>query len=256
MLESGSVKSYGGALLSSAAESRHAFGGSSAEFRIWNAKEVQHSKFQDQEYQPLYFVAEPHDAWQEMLEFWRLDDPDLYKHCAPLARYLEVFRAARYLGGSSEILCKSSHCKGGAFLVPSLIKRLLPKWCMENSTLDVGAGRDGKRKVDVAPVSKITRTFVAKDFAEAMQFGNRVAEVADSIGHHPNFHIDRFREVRLELFTHSVNGVTEQDLVLAQKLDAITVAYSPKWLASQKMPATAFASSTFSSSSPSDPQRT
>ncbi|KXZ50470.1 hypothetical protein GPECTOR_16g644 [Gonium pectorale] len=75
----------------------------------------------------------------------------------------------------------------------------------------------------------ITRTFTAKNFMAAIRFFNHVAEVAEAEGHHPDLHLRNFREVEINVSTHAVGGITMPDLVLAAKLDAIEVEYSPKW---------------------------
>ena len=76
---------------------------------------------------------------------------------------------------------------------------------------------------------KMTRAFVARNFVAALDFIAIVGEVAEAQGHHPDLHIENYREVRLELFTHKLGGLTVNDFVLAREIDAIPVAYSPKW---------------------------
>ncbi|HEY8338777.1 MAG TPA: 4a-hydroxytetrahydrobiopterin dehydratase [Egibacteraceae bacterium] len=70
---------------------------------------------------------------------------------------------------------------------------------------------------------KLSKTYRFADFAEAMRFTNRVAEVAEEIGHHPDITI-RWNEVRLDLTTHSAGGVTQADLDLAATLDGLDTA--------------------------------
>lgn len=65
---------------------------------------------------------------------------------------------------------------------------------------------------------KITRDFKFRDFKETMIFINKVAEVAESEGHHPDIHIF-YNQVRLELWTHAANGLTENDFIVAAKID-------------------------------------
>jgi 4a-hydroxytetrahydrobiopterin dehydratase len=76
----------------------------------------------------------------------------------------------------------------------------------------------------------IQREFVAKNFVAAIDFFNRVKDVAEQEGHHPDLHLTDFRSVRVVISTHSVGGLTMPDLILAAKLDEIDVTYSPKWL--------------------------
>eukprot|EP00878_Enallax_costatus_P006753 GHUV01007079.1.p1 GENE.GHUV01007079.1~~GHUV01007079.1.p1 ORF type:complete len:189 (+),score=46.19 GHUV01007079.1:128-694(+) len=78
--------------------------------------------------------------------------------------------------------------------------------------------------------TSISKNFVAKNFVAAVKFFNRVAEVAEAEGHHPDLHLANYREVKVVLSTHAVGGLTMFDLIMAAKLDAVEVEYSPKWL--------------------------
>jgi len=53
--------------------------------------------------------------------------------------------------------------------------------------------------------NKIEREFVFKNFVEALKFVNKVGDLAESEGHHPDIHI-HWNKVNLELWTHSMNG--------------------------------------------------
>ncbi|KAJ7294302.1 hypothetical protein O6H91_03G008600 [Diphasiastrum complanatum] len=76
----------------------------------------------------------------------------------------------------------------------------------------------------------ISRSFVAKDFVEAMKFFNQVAEAAEAQNHHPDLHLTRYRCVKVILSTHAIHDLSAQDFELASKIDKIDVKYSPKWL--------------------------
>jgi 4a-hydroxytetrahydrobiopterin dehydratase len=67
----------------------------------------------------------------------------------------------------------------------------------------------------------IERTFVFKDFKEAMRFVSQVAEIAEDEGHHPDIHI-YYNKVRLELTTHKIKGLSENDFILAAKINMLT----------------------------------
>src|SRR5947209_1393000 len=69
-----------------------------------------------------------------------------------------------------------------------------------------------------AGVPMLVRRFRFKDFAEAMAFVNRVADLAEAEGHHPDIHIS-WNRVRLELTTHAIKGLSENDFILAAKVD-------------------------------------
>jgi 4a-hydroxytetrahydrobiopterin dehydratase len=83
----------------------------------------------------------------------------------------------------------------------------------------VAAGIDGTdwRRDDDA----IVRDHKFKDFAEAMAYVNRVAEAAEEANHHPDILVHGWNNVRLILSTHSVGGLTQADLDMAQRLDRV-----------------------------------
>jgi len=59
------------------------------------------------------------------------------------------------------------------------------------------------------------------DFAAAIAFVNRVAEVAERVNHHPDILVHGWNKVRLALSTHSQGGITESDFALAALLDEL-----------------------------------
>ncbi|HVO29074.1 MAG TPA: 4a-hydroxytetrahydrobiopterin dehydratase [Candidatus Paceibacterota bacterium] len=67
---------------------------------------------------------------------------------------------------------------------------------------------------------KISREFKFKDFKEAMAFVNKVAEIAEAEEHHPDIYIF-YNLVRLELSTHAIGGLSENDFILAAKSDVL-----------------------------------
>ena len=66
----------------------------------------------------------------------------------------------------------------------------------------------------------ITKEWKFKDFKAAMQFVNAVAGLAESEGHHPDIHI-HWNKVQLQLWTHAVKGLSENDFILAHKINQI-----------------------------------
>ena len=66
---------------------------------------------------------------------------------------------------------------------------------------------------------KIKREFKFKDFRSAMAFANKVADLAEAEQHHPNFYIF-YNRVTLELWTHAIGGLSENDFIMAAKIDA------------------------------------
>ena len=67
----------------------------------------------------------------------------------------------------------------------------------------------------------IRREWTARNFAGAAQFFQEVASLAEDEGHHPDFHLTGYRQVAIDLTTHAVGGLTENDFILAAKIDAI-----------------------------------
>jgi len=65
----------------------------------------------------------------------------------------------------------------------------------------------------------LTRTYQFRDFPEAIDFVNRVADAAEAADHHPDIDI-RFSKVTLSLSTHSAGGITQNDLDLARAIDS------------------------------------
>ena len=59
------------------------------------------------------------------------------------------------------------------------------------------------------------------DFAEAIRFVDRVAEIAEAANHHPDILLHGWNKVRLTLSTHSVGGLTQADLDMARTLDGV-----------------------------------
>lgn len=67
----------------------------------------------------------------------------------------------------------------------------------------------------------IWREFRFSNFVQSLSFVNRVGELAESEGHHPDI-IIRYNKVKLELTTHNIDGLSENDFILASKIDDIT----------------------------------
>lgn len=67
---------------------------------------------------------------------------------------------------------------------------------------------------------RLHRRFEFKDFGEAMQFVNQVATLAENEQHHPNFEV-QFNRVDLTLWTHAVKGLSENDFILAAKIQEL-----------------------------------
>jgi 4a-hydroxytetrahydrobiopterin dehydratase len=65
------------------------------------------------------------------------------------------------------------------------------------------------------------RDWRLKDFAAAIAFVERVAELAESANHHPDIFVHGWNKVRLTLSTHDQGGITAADFALAERIDAL-----------------------------------
>jgi len=66
----------------------------------------------------------------------------------------------------------------------------------------------------------LEREYSFKDFKDALDFTNRVGAVAEEQGHHPDISLG-WGKVKLDLWTHNVGGLTENDFILAAKADSV-----------------------------------
>lgn len=69
----------------------------------------------------------------------------------------------------------------------------------------------------------IRRQWRANDFMTAIDFFNRVAHLAEEDDHHPDLHLTGYRDVRIELSTHAIGGLSENDFILAAKINELPI---------------------------------
>lgn len=97
-------------------------------------------------------------------------------------------------------------CEGGIpKLPPAQVKKMLlqvPGWEADST------------------YEKIVRAWKFKNFTEAMEFVNSVADLAEEENHHPDFEI-HYSKVALTLWTHAVGGLSDNDFILAAKINAL-----------------------------------
>ena len=70
---------------------------------------------------------------------------------------------------------------------------------------------------------RIRKDWTVKHFMAAMDFFNKVAVVAEDDAHHPDLHVAGYRNVSVELWTHAIGGLSENDFILAAKIDQIPI---------------------------------
>ena len=66
---------------------------------------------------------------------------------------------------------------------------------------------------------RISKEYKFQDFIGAINFVQTVADIAEMEGHHPDIHI-HYNKVLLELWTHAIGGLSENDFIVAAKIDA------------------------------------
>lgn len=71
---------------------------------------------------------------------------------------------------------------------------------------------DGKR---------IRKDSTVSNFLAGLEYFGKVAELAEAMQHHPDLHIENYKDVWVEIWTHTVNGLTESDFKLAARIDAL-----------------------------------
>jgi 4a-hydroxytetrahydrobiopterin dehydratase len=109
---------------------------------------------------------------------------------------------------------KCQPCEGGVEAVPvaqaAAQVAALPGWKLSS---------DGKL---------IRKEWRLKDFSAGIDFFQRVADVANAEDHHPDLHLTGYRNVAIELTTHAIKGLSENDFILAAKIDALPVELKSK----------------------------
>ncbi|MCX7997084.1 MAG: 4a-hydroxytetrahydrobiopterin dehydratase [Patescibacteria group bacterium] len=97
-------------------------------------------------------------------------------------------------------------CEGG---VPPLTEDRIAELLSELSGWTV---RDGKI---------LGKHFEFRNFKEVIQVVNQIADIADAEGHHPDLYIHSWKHLDVKLSTHAIGGLSENDFILAAKIDAV-----------------------------------
>jgi 4a-hydroxytetrahydrobiopterin dehydratase len=75
---------------------------------------------------------------------------------------------------------------------------------------------------ELAPGGKaIRKTITAKNFLGAVDLIKRIAPIAEAEDHHPDLHLTGYKKLTVELSTHSIGGLSENDFILASKIDQL-----------------------------------
>ena len=70
---------------------------------------------------------------------------------------------------------------------------------------------------------RIRKDWEVKNFVAGLDFFNRVGELAESEAHHPDLHLVGYKNLSIEIWTHAIGGLSENDFVLAAKIDQLPV---------------------------------
>ena len=120
---------------------------------------------------------------------------------------------------------KCAPCEGGVTPLPERAARALLQdvegW--ELVDLPAPARVASQREAAGAPVSgkAIRKTVRCKDFLDAVGLIQRIAPVAEAEDHHPDLHLTGYRTLTVELSTHAIGGLSENDFILAAKIDGL-----------------------------------
>lgn len=122
----------------------------------------------------------------------------------------EILHYGRLKNGMSDLARKHCvPCEGGTLPLTNdqeedLMRRVDSSW-----TLFRGQS---------SAIHRLRKQFKFKHFKEAMVFVNKIAEIAEAEGHHPDISLS-YNKVRIDLYTHAVKGLSENDFILAAKID-------------------------------------
>ena len=72
----------------------------------------------------------------------------------------------------------------------------------------------------------LRRTVKCKDFLDAVGTIQRIAPIAETEDHHPDLHLTGYRRLTIELSTHAIGGLSENDFILAAKIDQLLTSLS------------------------------
>jgi 4a-hydroxytetrahydrobiopterin dehydratase len=67
----------------------------------------------------------------------------------------------------------------------------------------------------------IERAFTMKNFVACVDFINKIKDIAEDQMHHPDLHLTGYKNLKVVLYTHALGGVTENDLIVAAKINSL-----------------------------------
>ena len=96
----------------------------------------------------------------------------------------------------------------------------VPKYSLEDAQAQLKT-LDGWRLTHEG--QRIRKDWTVKHFMAGMDFFNAVAKLAEDDGHHPDLHLEGYRKLSIELWTHAIGGLSENDFILAAKIDQLPI---------------------------------
>ena len=67
----------------------------------------------------------------------------------------------------------------------------------------------------------ISRDYVLKSFVQCTDRINKIKDIAEEQGHHPDLHLTSYKNLKVVLYTHALDGLTENDFIVAAKIDKL-----------------------------------
>ncbi|XP_054802274.1 pterin-4-alpha-carbinolamine dehydratase 2, mitochondrial isoform X3 [Prosopis cineraria] len=108
-----------------------------------------------------------------------------------------------------------------------LIKKCVPCNTKELRPMTDGAADSlmpqvaGWNLVKEGGVMKLRQSWKVKSFTKGLEFFKIVADLAENEGHHPDLHLVGWNNVTIEIWTHAIGGLTENDFILAAKINKL-----------------------------------
>jgi 4a-hydroxytetrahydrobiopterin dehydratase len=78
-------------------------------------------------------------------------------------------------------------------------------------------------QIDRTGIHQLKREFQFKNFKEVLGIVNKIGELAEAEGHHPNLYMYGYKNLRIELSTHAIGGLSMNDFILAAKINDIVI---------------------------------
>lgn len=93
----------------------------------------------------------------------------------------------------------------------------------EQAASDLITKVDGWNLVSEGDALRLKKSWKVKTFTKGLEMFKLIADVAEAEGHHPDLHLVGWNNVTVEIWTHAVGGLTENDFILAAKINALNM---------------------------------